>query len=132
MADYLPVPLGWPINCSIQKCTITGAADGASEVIPVQGKALVGLIMPSAWNAASIQYYGSLNGNPRELKVLKDTDTSVLLQTVVAANDWIVFPLSDAFFGSYVQLRSVTAATVTPVVQDAAREIILILRNLID
>lgn len=130
--DLLPAPIGWPINCSFAKCTIGTAADGASEIIPTQGKAIVGLIMPSSWTAAAIQYYSCLNGNARELKAIKDASTSVYLQTDVAADDWVVFPMSDAFFGSYLQLRSVTAASLTPVVQGADREIILVLRNFLD
>ena len=132
MADYLPTPNGWPNNLRILKCTIGTAADGASEIVPLQGKAIVGLIMPASWTAAAIQYYGSINGNARELKALKDGSTSVYLQTLVAAGDWIVFPLADALFAPYVQLVSVTATTVTPVVQGADREILLLVRNYLD
>lgn len=132
MADYLPTPNGWPANLNFLKLTIGTAADGASEIIPMQGRAIVGLIMPSAWSAAAIQYYACINGNARELKVIKDGTTGVLLQTLVAADDWIVFPTPDAYFGAYLQLRSVTAASVTPVVQGATREIILVTRNLFD
>ena len=75
---------------------------------------------------------GSINGNARELKALKDGSTSVYLQTLVAGGDWIVFPLADALFAPYVQLVSVTATTVTPVVQAADREILLLVRNYLD
>ncbi len=128
MADYLPIPIGWPNNLSIQKCTISTA--GMSEAVAVQGKALVGLIMPAAWTAASIQFYASIDGSA--FQVVKDTTTASFMQTIPAADDWIVFPLADALFASYIKLASVTAGGVTPVVQGAAREIKLIFRNFLD
>lgn len=131
MSDFLGMGnAGWPINLVAQKCTIASGASG-SEIIATQGKALVGLIMPAAWTAAAIQYYGSIAGSPRELKVLKDGGTGNLLQTLVAADDWVVFPMSDAFFGTFLQLVSVTAASVTPVAQGADRDIILLFRNFV-
>ncbi len=132
MSDYLPQPLGWPANLNILKCTILNGSAGTSEVIPMQGRAIVGLIMPTTWVAAAIQYYACINGNPRELRVIKDGTTGVLLQTLVAASDWIVFPMADAYFGPYIQLKSVTAASVNAVDQTADREILLLTRNLFD
>ncbi len=133
MSDYLGVSnTGWPANLNAQKVILLAGATGASEIIPTYGRALVGLVMPAAWNAAAIQYYGTLSGNARELKALKDGNTSVLLQTLVAAGDWIVFPLPDAFFGTFLQLVSVTAASVNVVQQDADREIVLLFKNFLD
>ncbi len=132
MSDYVSMmATGWPINLTAQKVTIP-ASGSASELIPMQGKALVGLVMPAAWTAAAIQYYASLTPALGDLKVVKDTSTGNLMQTLVAADDWIVFPLSDAVFTPYLQLVSVTATTVTPVAQGAARDIILLLRNFLD
>lgn len=122
---------GWPINLSAQKCTIPSGGSG-SEIIPLQGKAIVGLIMPATWTAAAIQYYAGLSMTPSQLKVVKDQTTGNLLQTLVAADDWIIFPLTDALYAPFVQLVSVTPASVTPVTQGAAREIILLLRNFLD
>lgn len=123
---------GWPANLFVAKVTISTAADGASEVLNVGAKAIVGLIMPASWTAAALQWYGALTMNANDLKALKDTTTGNLMQTLVAADDWIVFPLADAYFGPYVQLRSVTAGGVVPVVQGASREILLLMRNLFD
>ncbi len=71
-------------------------------------------------------------GNDRELKAIKDGTTSVYLQTAVAQDDWVVFPMADAFFGTFLQLVSVTAGGVTPITQTADRTIILLFRNLFD
>ncbi len=122
---------GWPANLNAQEVTIP-INGSASEIIPTYGRALVGLIMPAAWTAAAIQYYGTISGNARELKVLKDGTTANYLQTLVAADDWIVFPLPDAFFGTFLQLVSVIAASVTPVTQNAERKIILLFKNFLD
>lgn len=132
MSDFLGVAAqGWPSNLSAQKVTIP-INGSASEIISTQGKALVGLIMPAAWTAAAIQYYASVIGNARELKAIKDGTTSVYLQTLVAADDWVVFPMADAYMGTFLQLVSVTAGSATPVTQAAEREIILLFRNLFD
>ncbi len=129
MADYLPQPYGFSQNLTFQIATIAASAS-ASDVIASQGKALVGLIMPAAWTAAAIQYYASVDSS--SFKVVKDTTTANLMQTLVAADDWIVFPLADAIFAPYIKLVSVTATTVTPVTQNAERTIILVLRNFLD
>ncbi len=136
MADLLPQPYGFSQNLSLQKCTISAASSGInqglSEPINSAGKALVGLIMPAAWTAAAIQYYASITPNQDDFKVCKDTTTGNFLQTLVVADDWVVFPLSDAIFAPYIKLKSVTAGGVNAVTQGAAREIYLLFRNFLD
>ncbi len=137
MSDYIGMSAqGWPINLTAQKVTIAINAS-ASDVIPTQGKAIVGLVMPSSWTAASIQFYAAFSqvapgADSTLLHPVKDLTTANYMQTIGAADDWIAFPLADALFAPFVQLRSVTAGGVTPVTQNAAREIILLLRNFLD
>ncbi len=132
MSDFVGMMAsGWPINLSALKVTIPNGGS-ATEMIPMQGKSLVAIIMPAAWTASALQYYAALSPSSTDLKVVKDTSTGNLMQTLVAADDWIAFPLSDAVFTPFLQLVSVTATTVTPVTQGAARDIILLLRNFLD
>ncbi len=88
--------------------------------------------MPAAWTAAALQYYGSLTPNAGDFHPIKDAATSVYMQTLVVADDWIAFPLADAAFAPYIKLASVTAGGVTPVAQGAAREVLLLVRNFLD
>ncbi len=137
MSDFLGMAAqGWAINLFAQKCTIAASAS-ASEVIATQGKALIGLVMPAGWTAASIQFYAAFSqvapgADSTQLHVVKDLTTANYMQTIGAADDWIVFPLADALFAPFIQLRSVTAGGVTPVTQNAARDIILLFRNFLD
>jgi len=103
-----------------------GAA--VSEMIATQGAAIVGLLMPAAWTAAALGYKACLSGHAADLKTVKDQATGTLLQTLVVADDWIAFPLTNAIFAPFIQLASVTAATTTGVNQGAARDITLLLK----
>jgi hypothetical protein len=125
MADY-PIN-GSPGNLFAQSVTIPSGGS-LSEMIATQGKALVGLVMPSGWTAASIGYNVCLSGNTNDLQPVQSSG-GFYEQCVPAAGQSIAFPSQDALYFPFLQLASVTATTVTPVTQVEARTIILLFRN---
>lgn len=126
MANYQLA--GFPGNLFAWAATIPSGA-AVSEMFPTQGYAVVGILMPSAWTAAALQFYSCLTGNQADLLPLKDGTTAVYMQTLVAASDDIAFPNPNAIFRPFLQLKSVTAGGVVAVNQGADRTIIVILRK---
>lgn len=122
---------GHPNNLRAVSVTILSGA-AVSEMFATQGDAIVGILMPSAWTAAALQFYACLSGYTGDLKPLKDATTAVYMQTLVAADDDICFPNPDAIFRPFVQLKSVTAGGVNAVNQGADRQIIVLLRHFLD
>lgn len=119
---------GFPNNLRAICVTIPNGA-AVSQMFPTQGDAIVGLLMPAAWTAAALQFYGCLSGNPIDLLPYKDATTAVYMQTLVAASDLIAFPNPDALFCPFLQLKSVTAGGVVAVNQGADRQVIVLLRH---
>ena len=74
----------------------------------------------------------------RPLPAVSGTLETLVSGNVTVTRDGLGTPhisaesLPDALFAPYVQLVSVTATTVTPVVQGADREILLLVRNYLD
>ncbi len=118
---------GYPGPLRAISVTIPSGA-AVSEMFATQGYAIVGLLMPAAWTAAALQFYGCLSGNQADLVPYKDATTGVYMQTLVAAADLIAFPNPDAIFCPFLQLKSVTAGGVNAVNQNADRQIIVLLR----
>jgi len=117
---------------TFQTATIASGA-AISEMIPTQGRALVGIFTPAAWTAAAIGYKVGWSGNDAEMYNAYDSSGN-LEQTKVstdaaAASVFIAIPTSDAIFAPYIKLTSVTAASTTGVNQDAARTLVLVFRT---
>ncbi len=129
MSDYQLA--GYPGN-GLRAVSVTipnGAA--VTEMFASQGAAVVGVVMPAAWTAAALQFYGCLSGNQADLLPYKDATTGVYMQTLVAAADMVAFPNADALFCPFLQLKSVTAGGVNAVNQGADRQVIVLLRPLL-
>jgi hypothetical protein len=124
---YIQLFNGAPSNLTAQSVIIP-AGTAVSEVLCTEGKAVVGLIMPAAWTAASIGYKTCLSGAPVELVPVYDSGGNPIT-TVVAASRHVAFPQTDAIFAPYIQFASVTDKTVTAVNQIAAATIIVLLRK---
>ena len=117
-----------PENLWAEQCTIAAAASVANGVY-TQGRALVGILMPAAWTAASLGYDVSLDGV--NWATAYDTNGN-FEQTIVAASVFVCIPLSDAIFAPYLRLKSVVAASPTvntAQAQVAAATIILLFRR---
>lgn len=107
-------------------------ASGASvsEPFNLQGKALVGIVMPAAWTAAGIAFAGSVSGRIADMQQIYDNGGNPEYCTAAASKP-IAFPNSDALFFPFLQLISVsTADKVTPVAQGADRTLTLFFRSL--
>ena len=131
MPEYLPLAnQGWPTNLIAWKATI-GSGASVSEMIPTQGKALVGILMPAAWTAADIGLKTCLTGSPSSLVPVYDNGGNVQ-KTPAAADRFIAFPLNNAVFGPWIQLTSLNTASGAAENQGAARELILVFRNYLD
>lgn len=119
---------GSPDNLRAQQVTIASGAS-ASEMIPTQGMALIGVLMPSAWTAANIGYKACLSGRPNDLVTAYDGG-GIVLQTPAAASRFLAFPLTDAIFAPFLQIVSVDPADgTTPVNQGAERSVVLLFRR---
>ena len=127
MADVQNQIPGWPANLWLQKVTIPASAS-KSELLNTQGRALVGIFMPSAWTAADIGFEANWDSNPNDMFVVYAAGGTI--QTVtVDANQYIAFPMTSVSFVPYMKITSVASGSATPTVQAAAREIILVFRN---
>lgn len=121
---------GYPGNLFAQQVTIPNGA-AVSEVLCTQGKALIGIRMPTSWTAAAIGYKVGISGNPSFFVSAKDSGGN-FITTIAAGASYIAFPESDQIFAPYLQITSVTAATETPVNQGADRILTLLFRNYLD
>ncbi len=129
MPDYQLA--GYPGN-GLRAVSVTipnGAA--SSEMFASQGAAVVGILMPAAWTAAALQFYGCVTGNQADLAPYKDATTGVYMQTLVAASDLTAFPNPDALFCPFLSVKSVTAGGVNAVNQGADRQVIVLLRPML-
>lgn len=126
----MDIPIGgFPGNLFAQQVTIKSGT-AVSEMIATQGKALVAIEMPAAWDAANIGLQASLSGNASKLKNVYDNAGNPE-QAVVAASEFIVFPTTDACFGPFIALTSMAAGTVTPTNQSADRVLTLLFRSFV-
>lgn len=121
------VPIkGFPSNLFAAQVTIK-AGTAASEMFAPQGKALIGLYMPAAWDTADIGYQSCISGNPIDL-LNAYSNGGTPETTQVDASRYIPFPSFDALFAPFIVLTSVDAGSVTPAVQSADRVITLLFR----
>ena len=96
-----------------------------SEEVSLAGRALVGIVMPSAWTAASITFQGGVVlGTLGNVKDKAGTEYTL----TVAADDFVAFPGLDLVSVRNLKVRSGTAAV--PVNQGAARVIQLVCRRI--
>lgn len=105
--------------------------EAASDGVPTQGYALVAILMPILWTAAGIGFQTSLDGV--SYKDVYDSGANPLttdVKVVSTVPQHIAFPQTQAIFGPYLKLTSVTYASVTPVNQGGARVLTLIFRKL--
>ena len=127
---------GFPQNQFLQKVTILSGAS-ASEMIALQGMAVIGLFTPTnGWTAANIGFKTCWNGRDIDL-VNTYNDAGTLEQCIVSgdasgASIAILFPSPDAIFAPFLQLTSVAVASpqvTTAAPQGADRVIYLLLRR---
>lgn len=106
-------------------------ANGASSSEPfsLQGKVLMGIVMPAAWTAASLGFAGCMSGRIADMQQIFDKSGSAE-SAVAAASKPIAQPTSDPLFFPFMQVLSVQVADkVTLVTQGADRTLTLIYRN---
>jgi len=114
---------GAALTAALNLDMLSGVSQDDNVVSQKLGMRLGGIIMPSAWTAASLTFQVSADGtNFFDLHDKYDSEVAV---TVTANNsylldlaDWITFP--------YLKIRSGTSAA--PVNQAATRSLILLLR----
>lgn len=92
-----------------------------SNSVNLGGRSLGAIIMPAAWDAASMTFQASLDG-VTWFNLLDDSAAEVTL--TVAANDFLRLTLSDWLALRYLKLRSGTSGS--PVNQSADRIISLV------
>jgi hypothetical protein len=98
-----------------------------SEAVLTQGRALVGVIMPSAWTAANLGIKAGLA--PGTLQVAYDNGGGIL-QSVVVASVFVAVPTDSVVYAPYVSVTSVnTDKGGAAVAQGAARVIVLLFRR---
>ncbi len=127
---------GFPQNLFLEKVTIASGAS-ASEMIPTQGMALIGLFTPtSGWTAANIGFQVGWNG--RDIDMVNAYNAAGTLEQAIVSGDAaaasiaIVFPSPDALFVPFLRLTSVLVASpqvTTAAPQGADRVIFLLFRR---
>ncbi len=119
---------GFPSNLFGLEVTIPNGA-ALSEVFAVQGLAIVGLFMPAAWTAAAIGFKIGNNNRAADCVSVYGAGGDPMTTGVLTAATYVAFPASDAIFGPFMQIASVTTLTVTGVNQGADRVLLLVVRN---
>lgn len=117
-----------PENLWAETVTIKNGTSVADAVY-TQGHALVGIQMPTGWDAANLGFDVSVDNNTYQ--VAKDASGN-FEQSIAAASTFICIPLSDAIFAPYLKVKSVVTATPTVNTaqnQSADRVIILLFRR---
>jgi len=104
--------------------TTTTIANGASlsGIVDLGSNDLVGIIMPSAWTAASLTFQFSIDGTNFYDAY---SATAELSSTAAAASRMISINAANYDMGRYIKIRSGTSAT--PVNQAADRILTLII-----
>lgn len=112
-------------NLFLGEVTIPSGAS-VSELIKTQGFAVVGVIVPSQWTAASL----ALSVATTEAGTLAPVYDSggVRAKATVTAGACIPMPFGDTVYAPFVKLASVDASN-NPVNQAADRVITLLLRR---
>jgi len=111
---------------SVDVTILSGAS--ASEPFTLQGKVLVGILMPSGWTAASLGFAGCASGRIADMQQIYDK-TGSPETAVAAASKPIALPNSDPLWFPFMQVLSVQVADkVTLVTQGADRTLTLFFR----
>lgn len=128
MAD-IQIP-GFPDNLVLKQVTILNGAS-ASEIIPTQGLALVGIRTPATWTAADIGYKAGIQSANAAALVTVYNGGGIAYTTVATASKHIAFPTSDALFVPFLQIQSVVAGggSVTPANQAQDTVLLLLFRK---
>lgn len=121
---------GFPGQLTSLRIALPAGATGASELFPTQGRAVMGVIIPAAWTAAALAFYGAFSNNPASaIPIYNSGGIPEGTAAAVNAGSYVAFPSPDSLFFPFLQLVSVTAGSITPVDQIADRELILILKS---
>ncbi len=121
---------GWPANMTLQKVTIL-AGTSKSEMIAIQGQAMVGIVVPAAWTTALIGYEAGWDGNQNDTYIVYDGGGNPQTTVVEAVSSFIAFPSVNAIFLPFMKITSVAVADgVTPELQSETRELIVVFRKL--
>lgn len=112
-------------NLFSEQVTIATGTNAAS--LPTEGRALVGVQMPSAWTAANLGFEVSFDGGATWVTAYDNTGN--LLQAVVSTSRYVAFPVDSAIFAPLLKVKSVTAANVATN-QGGARTLTLVFRRL--
>jgi hypothetical protein len=96
-----------------------------SQTIDTMGFPLAGIEMPAAWTAANLTFDGAVSGSAAIQPVYDELGVEVLV--IAAASIFINIPPSKLAGVRYLRVRSGTAGV--PVNQQAARDLILVLRE---
>jgi hypothetical protein len=108
-------------NAITRTATIASGAS-LSDAVELDGSALVGVVMPSAWTAANLTIQASHNDSTFN-NVYDELGTE---KTIIASTSrYIVLNPADFAGSDSIKIRSGTAGT--PVNQAAARSVILVL-----
>ena len=112
-------------NLQGQEVKIKSGAN-VSEAFDTQGLAVLGIMMPAAWDAANLGYDVSLDN---VTWVSAYDPAGGLEQTVVQASAFVCIPIQDAIFAPFIRAKSVVAGTNTATNQTADRTLKFILRR---
>lgn len=105
--------------------TVTIAAAGnLSAAVDLSAVAVVGIVMPAAWDAANLTFAGSETQAGTYTNVYDDAGTEY--PVTAAASRRILVPPADLLGGCWLKVRSGTAAV--PVNQAAERVLTLLVR----
>jgi hypothetical protein len=114
---------GTALTAALALDTLSGVNENFQAVSQKQGMRLGGLIMPSAWTAASLSFQISADGV--SFNDLRDKYDNEIVVTVTANNAYL-FDLADWITFPFLKIRSGTAAA--PINQAATRSLTLLLR----
>ena len=113
-------------NLWAEQVTILSGGSVA-DAFTSQGHALVGIVMPSGWDAANLGYEASADNVT--WNTVYDGGGN-FQQTVAEASAFIAIPLAQAVFAPFMRVKSVDSSNVA-VNQSANRTLILMLRRYI-
>lgn len=116
--QQMPVKSLW-----LTTATIANAAS-LSGSVDLNGRQLVGIMLPAAWTAANLTLQASMDGST--FFNVYAIGGSEYTATVTAASTFIIIPPNDLLGVRYIKLRSGTSGS--PVTQGASRTITLATR----
>jgi hypothetical protein len=115
----------WSQLIDLSKSVTISNGQSLSGALDLERYTLVGIIMPAGWDAASITFQGSVDGNT--WAELWDESSEITL-TSPAAGVYILLSPSKYLGVRYLKVRSGTSAA--PVNQTADRQLTMVRRSL--